>query len=159
MSTLNLQRFGKTIEDLRKVVNSYMRWDVNGDDFKVSKEHGFEDAVREKLESENFKVLVKRNVRNTEKLLEEKLFAEDVEGKIPDIAVVFGDKVALLELKYHNDITKYDQDEDKIKKYLPREKCIASGVLFLDYKYHEGWTLCMKGNDAKYYYYWQLLEK
>ena len=146
------------------MIESYMRWEVNGDDFQRENkdghrlEHAFEDAVIEKLESENFKVLGKHNVRNTEKLLEEKLFAESVGNMIPDIAVVFGDKVALLELKYNNDITKYDQDEDKIKKYLPREKCIASGVLFLDYQYHKGWTLCLNSGDTNYYYFWRLLE-
>lgn len=159
MGALNLPKFGKTIDDLRKVVESYMQNEVDGDDFKDSKEQGFEDAVREKLESEHFTVFGKHNVRNTEKLLEEKLFAEDVEGMIPDIAVVLGDKVALLELKYHNRITLYDQDEDKIKKYLPREKCIASGVLFLDYQYHAGWELCQKNKKTKYYYFWKLLGK
>lgn len=149
-----------TIDNLRKIIDNYMTWDVNGKEFKTENADGhklefaFEDALREMLDNKGFKVFGKHNVRNINKLITEKYFSGDVDDKVPDIAVECINGLVLLEIKYCNKPEMYKRDDEKIAEYLRRDKCVAAGVLFLDEKQYPEWKKCYKNTD--YYYRWKL---
>lgn len=151
-----LQRFleFRTINDLRQVVDRYMRLEVDGDNF--AKEKNFENAVKAMLEQEGFIVLKKQDVENTQKAINEREFA-NVDRQIPDISIKCRDGLALLELKFDDSPKVYKDDIDKIDNYLKEAVCAASGVLFLDATCYPGWKQCQK--NSKYHYYWDLKKK
>ena len=143
----------KSIDELRCVVNNYMRYEVDGDKFKDEQE--FEDEVRKLLKAHGFKIQEdKHNVGNAINEARERLFAGRIEDKIPDIVVECAEGLVFLELKFKNTDTMYHSDIEKVQMYRELKECAASGVLFLDEKYKIGWLQCQK--NKKYYYYWSL---
>lgn len=144
----------KTIDDLCRVVENYMRLKVDGD--KFTDEKHFERAVRDMLEQAGFKVQPKQDVKNTIASVNEKYFG-DVNRQIPDISIQCKDGLVFLELKFKNTPQKYIEDIEKVANYLRLGKCDAAGVLFLDDTQYSGWEQCKK--NPKYYYFWQLKKK
>lgn len=142
----------KTIDDLRSVIDFYMRWEINGDEF--GDEQDFEDAVREKLEESGFEVIEKQNVKNTQEAVRG-LFS-NIKAQIPDISVQCAEGLVFLELKRCNTPANYEADIDKVNNYLEKGECAAAGVLFIDTTRYEEWKLCTKGKLDTYYYYWDL---
>ncbi len=143
----------KSVDDLNRVIDFYMKWEVNGDDF--SDEQDFEDAVREKLKKSGFRVLDKQNVKNTQESVRG-LFSENVKAQIPDISVQCAEGLVFLELKFCNTPANYDADVDKTNNYLEKGECKAAGVLFMDTTQYEEWNACTKWTYDRYYYYWEL---
>lgn len=141
----------KTIADLRRTVDHYMRNGVDGDAF--SNELEFENAVRRMLKESGFEVLDKHNVANTNAMVEERHFT-DVDAQIPDLAVLCAEGLVLIEVKLRREESAYKSDIDKTSIYVRKHKCVAAGSLFLDNEYHTGWVRCL-AND-KYYYYWKV---
>ena len=150
---MELRRFleYRTIDDLHRVVENYMKHEVDGDKFRD--EQAFEDAVRAILKKSGFEVLEKHNVEHTRELVEEKLFS-GVDGQIPDISIQCRDGLVFLELKFKNTPQKYKEDIEKVANFLRAGKCDAAGVLFLDDTHYPGWEQCKK--NPKYYYLWRL---
>ena len=134
----------KTIDDLENAIRSYMDFDVEGSDFED--EQDFEDAVKEMLIDEGFKVLPKKNVENTNKLIEG-TFSKNVDRQIPDISVDCEDGTVMLELKFCREPSVYEDDEDKVEGYLRAGVCDVSGVLFLDDVMRKGWKTCGMNDD------------
>lgn len=137
----------KTIDDLENAIRSYMDFDVEGSDFEV--EQDFEDAVKEMLIDEGFKVLPKKNVENTNKLIEG-TFSKNVDRQIPDISVECEDGIVMLELKFCREPSVYADDEDKVEGYLKADKCDVAGVLFLDDVMRKDWKTCGMNDDFNY---------
>ena len=143
----------KSIDELRRVVGYYMRFEVDGD--KFNDEQDFENEVRKLLKAHGFKIQDdKHNVENAINEAKERLFAGRVEDKIPDIVVECAEGLVFLELKFKNTDTMYNSDIEKVQQYRKLKECAAAGVLFLDEKYILGWLQCQK--NKKYYYYWDL---
>lgn len=146
----------KKIDELCQVIDFYMRWEVNGDEF--GDEQDFEDVVREKLENSGFEVLDKQNVKNTQEAVRG-LFSKNVKAQIPDISVQCAEGLVFLELKFCNTPSNYEADLDKVNNYLEKGECAAGGVLFMDTTRYEGWNVCSKGALNNYYYYWELAKR
>ena len=144
----------KTIDDLCRVVENYMRLKVDGD--KFTDEKHFERAVRDMLEHEGFEVLKKQDVENTNSAVNERDFA-NVDRQIPDISIKCIDGLVFLELKVKRTPKVYQEDEEKCANYLKQGKCNAAGVLFLDDTERLNWKRCQK--NTKYYYLWKLQKK
>ena len=143
----------KYILELSSTIDKYMKNTINGDQFK--NEQDFEDAIRTMLKDKGFKVQEKRNVENAIKELNEKNFSEEIEKKIPDIAVECREGLVFLELKFKNTDAMYSEDMRKVQNYRVEKKCTAAGVLFLgSKKQYPNWVQC-KAN-TEYYYYWNL---
>ena len=139
----------KTIDDLCRVVENYMRLKVDGD--KFTDEKHFERAVRDMLEHEGFEVLKKQDVENTNSAVNERDFA-NVDRQIPDISIKCIDGLVFLELKFKRTLKVYQEDKEKCANYLKQGKCNAAGVLFLDNVKREGWKACRGNNDYNYYF-------
>ena len=137
----------KTIDDLENAIRSYMDFDVEGSDFED--EQDFEDAVKEVLIDEGIKVLPKKNVENTNKLIEG-TFSKNVDRQIPDISVDCEDGTVMQELKFCREPSVYEDDEDKVEGYLRAGVCDVSGVLFLDDVMRKGWKTCGMNDDFNY---------
>ncbi len=143
----------KSIDELRLVVNNYMRYEVDGDKFNDEQE--FENEVRKLLKAHGFKIQDdKHNVENAINEAKERLFAGRVEDKILDIVVECAEGLVFLELKFKNTDTMYNSDIEKVQQYRKLKECAAAGVLFLDEGYRYGWLKCLK--NPKYYYCWDL---
>ena len=142
----------KCISELQSTIDYYMKKTVNGDQFK--NEQDFEDAIRTMLKAKGFIVQEKQNIENAIKELNEKNFSEEIEKKIPDIAVECRKGLVFLELKFKNTDAMYSEDMRKVQEYRDQKKSVAAGVLFLDKKQHPNWVKCEANTD--YYYYWNL---
>lgn len=142
----------KCISELRSTIDYYMKNTINGD--LLDDEQEFEDAVRNVLKAKGFIVQEKQNVENAIKELNEKNFSEEIEKKIPDIAVECREGLVFLELKFKNTDAMYSEDMRKVQNYRVEKKCTAAGVLFLDKKQYHGWEHCVA--NPTYYYYWDL---
>lgn len=146
----------KSIEELRQMVENYMKFTVNGNNF--SNEQDFEDNIREMLEDAEFIVLEKHNVENTQ-AIGRQLFSENMKSKIPDISILCAEGLVFLELKFCNTPAMYQADVEKAARYLDEGECEAAGVLFMDTTQYPGWKRCLRGLRNKYYYYWELENK
>ena len=142
----------KCISELQSTIDYYMKNTINGD--LLDDEQEFEDAVRNVLKAKGFIVQEKQNVENAIKELNEKNFSEEIEKKIPDIAVECREGLVFLELKFKNTDAMYSEDMRKVQNYRVEKKCTAAGVLFLDKKQYHGWEHCVA--NPTYYYYWDL---
>ena len=141
----------KCISELSSTIDKYMKNTINGDQFE--NEQDFEDAIRTMLKDNGFKVQEKQNVENAIKELNEKNFSEEIEKKIPDIAVECREGLVFLELKFKNTDAMYSEDMRKVQNYRVEKKCTA-GVLFLDEERRYAWKRCIA--NSSYYYYWNL---
>ena len=144
----------KTIDDLCRVVEHYMKYEVDGDCF--SDEQHFENAVRAVLAQASFDVREKQDVKNAVESINERCFS-DINRQIPDIEVHCSDGVVFLELKFRNSPQEYQKDIEKVANYLKHGKCDAAGVLFLDDTRRDGWKQCLK--NTRYYYLWRIGKK
>lgn len=137
----------KTIQELLDVIDKYMSNIIDGDNF--NNEQDFEDEIRAMLEKEGFDVLEKHNVKNTQELVEQREFGA-VEDQIPDIAVQCEDGLVFLELKLRATPQEYDEDIQKVKKYVELGKCKVGGVLFLSEVQRQGWSICQANKSYCY---------
>ncbi len=144
----------KTIDDLCRVVEHYMKYEVDGDCF--SDEQHFENAVRAVLAQASFDVREKQDVKNAVESINERCFG-DINRQIPDIEIHCADGLVFLELKFKRSPNVYQEDEEKCANYLKQGKCNAAGVLFLDDTERLNWKQCLK--NTKYYYLWKLQKK
>ena len=142
----------KCISELQSTIDYYMKNTINGD--LLDDEQEFEDAVRNVLKAKGFIVQEKQNVENAIKKLNEKNFSEEIEKKIPDIAIECCEGLVFLELKLNDPEPLYLDDRMKVQDYRDKKKCAAAGVLFLDMKQYHGWERCVA--NPTYYYYWNL---
>lgn len=142
----------KCISELQSTIDYYMKNTINGD--LLDDEQEFEDAVRNVLKAKGFIVQEKQNVENAIKELNEKNFSEEIEKKIPDIAVECREGLVFLELKFKNTDAMYSEDMRKVQNYRVEKKCTAAGVLFLDEERRYAWKRCIA--NSSYYYYWNL---
>ena len=142
----------KCISELISTIDKYMKNTINGD--LLDDEQEFEDAVRNVLKAKGFIVQEKQNVENAIKELNEKNFSEEIEKKIPDIAVECREGLVFLELKLNDSEPLYIADIEKVQEYRDKKKSAAAGVLFLDKEQYPNWMQC-KANP-KYNYYWDL---
>ena len=144
----------KTIDDLCRVVEHYMKYEVDGDCF--SDEQHFENAVRAVLAQASFDVREKQDVKNAVESINERCFG-NINRQIPDIEIYCADGIVFLELKFKRTPQVYQEDEEKCANYLKQGKCNAAGVLFLDDTERLNWKRCLK--NTKYYYLWKLQKK
>ena len=140
----------KTFEDLRRTIDKYMKYYINGDNFEDEQE--FENDIRDMLIDEGFDILPKVCVSNAQAMSEG---VSNVKRQIPDITVNCEDGQAFLELKFCRDNTAYNSDIDKVNNYLAKGECEAAGVLFMDDNQEE-WKLCLA--NSTYTYFWALAE-
>lgn len=145
----------KTIDELRDVVERYMKYEVDGDMFV--NEEAFENAVRAMLKQSGFEVFDKEDVANAIKEISERHFSSDVNRQIPDISIQCREGLVFLELKFKNTPAAYQADIEKVANYLKQGKCVAAGILFLDETRYPDWAQCVK--NRKYFYLWRLGKK
>lgn len=137
-----------TYDDLCSTIEEYMTEAVDGEQFELEKD--FERALRKFLRSNGFKVLEKRNVKNTQELCEVKS-AVNVDAQVPDISIQCAEGLVFLELKFQRKLNDYIDDLKKVQTFFKEKKCSNAGVLFLDnQKNHKDWQMCNKNSEYSY---------